>query len=434
MGISCSNPKKIEKEVQQLIFLCQLGPSPTQVEGENTLNFNLQKYQESTFFILTYLKCRRRENLFIQIQCFKNFEIQILLWNKLQHRPKVTEILKYGITIQREGNQRNQEDTHIWKKQGLWSKVKIYEEGGQRCNLRIGFWKYIYKEQRMAVQWILERQITDFRWGIFQWQKGWYLGSFMQNRKSQHFYVNNMIQTYIMNVGSYDQDIKIGIQYELNELFSNYQQVLLLVIIPPMRRKKVHEGITIEKQQRGKFDDEGNCIKIGARIEFSEQFSISSQVIYKGEYNKGKKVCGWSILYRQQDNETFSIMYIDKKQYQNLQVVGEYMTKKFLALIQENGLSYDDEFWVKKQDICNGEYQDYFQIYVNYDRSVRGGSFDDKGLKVGNWIEISEEFCNKTIEGQSSSSESTILIIVIQQDLLNRWFKINSFCQKNFNQ
>ncbi|CAD8144089.1 unnamed protein product [Paramecium pentaurelia] len=72
--------------------------------------------------------------------------------------------------------------------------------------------------------------------------------------------------------------------------------------------KKVGEWDILYENQKiggGQYDEGCNGIKIGRWIDLDDEFYYNKQVIYKGEYDYGKKIGRWDIEYRNDSNSQF---------------------------------------------------------------------------------------------------------------------------------
>ncbi|CAD8215573.1 unnamed protein product [Paramecium octaurelia] len=105
----------------------------------------------------------------------------------------------------------------------------------------------------------------------------------------------------------------------------------------------------------GFYDESNNGNKSGQWIDLDDKFNPKKQVYYKGEYQNGKKVGYWENFFRRQ-SESF-------QKWQNL-----------------------------------------FYKVLNQFKNLRdsgGGSYDEKGIKFGYWIDFPEGFSwSKIYEGE----------------------------------
>ncbi|CAD8130738.1 unnamed protein product [Paramecium sonneborni] len=126
-------------------------------------------------------------------------------------------------------------------------------------------------------------------------------------------------------------------------------------------------------------------LKDGQWIEKNNQFLMACQVINQGEYLKGKKVGRWDILFRNNSKSLF-------------QLIG--------------GGSYDEKnmktgIWIQLNDqfhnnfiIHKGEYKNNLKIgrwiiqKIFSNKIIGYGCYDEQQLKQGQWIELSDFYNN----------------------------------------
>ncbi|CAD8214876.1 unnamed protein product [Paramecium octaurelia] len=247
------------------------------------------------------------------------------------------------------------------RKEGNWVEIistfcalsQVYEIGEYENGLRKGRWKYVYQNKEIG--------------GGEYSQQGEKLGHWKELQKgfqdcSQVFYQ-----------GEYKSCKKFG-RWDVSW-------------INPYNNKP--ELIGCET-----YDEQGNGIQVGNQIELSDEFNVNSQVIYNGEYQNGKKVGRWDIMYREHSNYTFKL--IGGGLYDEL---GEGMkVGKWIELF--------DGFYNHKQVTQCGQYKSgkkvgrwdiMFRDNSNYPfQLIGGGSYYliCEGIKLGKWIELSEGFDN----------------------------------------
>ncbi|CAD8116046.1 unnamed protein product [Paramecium sonneborni] len=171
--------------------------------------------------------------------------------------------------------------------------------------------------------------------------------------------------------GQYDEEgsIKFGRWNELSDIFHLDSQVIYQGEYNKNGNKIGRWDILFRGKEEfeligGGQYDEGSSIKIGEWIELNDSFSISSQVIYKGWYNKnGKKVGRWDILFRRCNK------------YE--QIGGGY---------------YDEENYMKI-----GHWIELYNKFQNEWEITYTGEYNKNGKKVGKWLEIDIERNKKSI-------------------------------------
>ncbi|CAD8166268.1 unnamed protein product [Paramecium pentaurelia] len=236
------------------------------------------------------------------------------------------------------------------------------------------------------------------------------IGEYYKNNKVgvwKYIFHNNII-----GLGQYNyQGQRIAKWIELSDRFSNRSQITYIGEYQNGQKIGLWEiwykdyETKRNKQIGGGLYDKINSIKIGRWIENCNNFRDCSQVIYQGQYKNGKKVGRWDILYRNQQSEAFQQMqnYIIK------------IKTKF-----SGGGSYDDqvqgdqikigswieiseEFYKWSQVTYQGEYKDGKRIgkweiwfkdcHKNQKKLIGGGFYDEKSsTKIGKWIEQNLRF------------------------------------------
>ncbi|CAD8119369.1 unnamed protein product [Paramecium primaurelia] len=136
----------------------------------------------------------------------------------------------------------------------------------------------------------------------------------------------------------------------------------------------------------GQYDDQ--MLKNGKWIELSDNFWEYCQVSYNGIYNNGKKFGQWNINYRENGQIKFYKIGGGIYQQQSLKD-GEWV-------------EISDHFQEDRQVVYIGEYKTglkfgrwntlYRKNSENPFQHIGGGSYDNNGLQIGKWIELSQNF------------------------------------------
>ncbi|CAD8101442.1 unnamed protein product [Paramecium sonneborni] len=187
--------------------------------------------------------------------------------------------------------------------------------------------------------------------------------------------------------GSYDEignEIKFGDWFEISD---NFQDSYVTCNGGYQYGKKVgrwnfmYEGDQIGG---GFYDEENNGVKIGQWIELDQAFFGCKQVTYHGEYQNGRKVGKWNIfawgqligggLYDEEDDAIKIGQWIELDE----------------AFSGDNQITFQGEY-------KNGRKVGRWNIYVGQ-YLIGGGSYHQNGdgLKLGDWIEISDGFQNSS--------------------------------------
>ncbi|CAD8156417.1 unnamed protein product [Paramecium pentaurelia] len=196
--------------------------------------------------------------------------------------------------------------------------------------------------------------------------------------------------------GFYDEEgDKNGKWIDINDFFSENSQVIITGEYK--NGKKIgrwdilyRDNVYQQFKQigGGSYDEACDGIKIGIWNEISDWFWANSQVIITGEYKNGKKIGRWDIFYRM-------------NVYQQFKQIGGGSYDE-AGNKNEKWIDISDGFLVFKQVTYNGEYKngkkvgkwDIWFKDCKENNKIGGGSYDDEGngMKVGEWIDINEEF------------------------------------------
>ncbi|CAD8104723.1 unnamed protein product [Paramecium sonneborni] len=219
----------------------------------------------------------------------------------------------------------------------------------------------------------------------------------------------NKSQRIFSGGGSYDEEgnqKKIGKWVNLEEGFKQHKQVI-------QNGEYNMNGIKVgrwdimyckyeEKEYKqiggGSYDQEGNQKKIGKWVDLDEGFKQNKQVTYNGEYNiQGQKVDRWDIMYlKYEEKEYKQIGGGSYDQEGNQKKIGIWV-------------DLDEGFQQDKQVTYNGEYNlqglkvgrwdiMHFKLeekgYKQMGIFSGGGSYDQEGnqRKIGKWVELDVDF------------------------------------------
>ncbi|CAD8167922.1 unnamed protein product [Paramecium octaurelia] len=210
----------------------------------------------------------------------------------------------------------------------------------------------------------------------------------------------------------------------------------------------------------GYYDKGGQSDKIGLWVDVSDEFFEESQVIFNGEYKNGKKIGRWGIWLRIQDRLGGNIgrkqidVFYEWRQltyngdYNNGKKVGFWDTryrKGFCNSFKSVGGGLYDEaghglkygYWIDTIDYfgynygeplitLNGQY--YYGTKVGIwntwykqdeqNEKISEGCYD-KGMKIGQWIEICDEFrkCQQiTLNGEYNNGKKVGVWMEMQRD------------------
>ncbi|CAD8190187.1 unnamed protein product [Paramecium pentaurelia] len=170
----------------------------------------------------------------------------------------------------------------------------------------------------------------------------------------------------------------------------------------------------------GFYDDGGDGMKLGKWVEVSDGFYVYSQVTQVGEYKLGKKVGRWNICYSDSEG--------------NKTIGGGLYEESGTEIKVGNWLEISDEFTSYTQVMYQGQYLNNkkcgrWDIWFNFleNQIIGGGTYDEEGygIKLGNWVELWDEFqilSQVTYNGEYKNAKK-----VGKWDLLYRYYDESEF-------
>ncbi|CAD8159241.1 unnamed protein product [Paramecium pentaurelia] len=225
-------------------------------------------------------------------------------------------------------------------------------------------------------------------------------GEFEQNnRKSGKWKANWQGPDYKEVGGYYENGLKQGLW---NEFTKNYwSQAEICENGEYFNDQKIGEWKYIYDNKiigGGFYNKQGQ--KQGKWVELSDGFFNSSQVTYYGEYQNGKKVGRWDILFREQRQNIFQ------------QIGGGSYD---IGIKNGMWIELSDRFQIYSQVTYHGRYKqgrkiDRWDIHFNYEGERKmqdqllniknqifsgGGLYEEvqgDSIKIGNWVELSDLF------------------------------------------
>ncbi|CAD8130677.1 unnamed protein product [Paramecium sonneborni] len=340
---------------------------PIQFQNQECLFFDSyahqwlkKKYQiefinnkQEIIYIFNGSTVRVKKFTFLEPDVFDNLEqINYLEWVG-KYGKKHQKIAKWGINwngqnLQKVGGYYSESGQKI----GLWkeliknycSKVHVFEEGEYIDDKKIGRWKYIYQNKIIGLGSYDKDQKKIGRW-VELWESFW----------------DGALVTYN---GEYNlKGIKIG-KWEIH--FDRWGD-----------GKYKQIGF-------GQYDQQEIQQKVGRWVELWEGFWQDAQVTFNGEYNKvGIKIGRWDINFDKWGNG------------KNQQIGGGLYDQKGNKV--GHWVELDLGFGYYKQITYNGEYnmkslkEGRWNILA-CGKEIGGGSYDQKGIKIGKWADLDEEF------------------------------------------
>ncbi|CAD8120896.1 unnamed protein product [Paramecium sonneborni] len=365
---------------------------------------------------------------------------------------------------------------YLGLKQGIWRELdenfgdysQISQYGCYRNSIKVGKWKIIFKNEiigggyynqigQKIGKWVeihqnyfsKNRSLCDIK-HIGEYQKGIKIGCWLNSSKNQQIggglynlmgYKNGKWfeqshnfekDTQIIWNGIYENGKKTGLwnNFFRNYLFNKLEQIgggeydnngikngqwsditnycsFIYNGVYKNCQKYGHWDIMYKKQGRDKYVQVGggsfnnNGIKDGIWIELSEQYFKQGQyniillksgslITYKGEYLNGNKRNRWNILFKHEWRDYFD------------QIGGGSYDIKGLKQGQWIDLDKDSKSF-SSLITYNGEYLDgikqgfwkimcwFFNQNANFEQKG-GGAFNQQGIKDGKWIELVSNF------------------------------------------
>ncbi|CAD8109912.1 unnamed protein product [Paramecium sonneborni] len=227
-------------------------------------------------------------------------------------------------------------------------------------------------------------------WKLQKWSKKWKVDIIFIELRDLDVKLVNVI--FISGGGLYDDfGEKTGRWIELHENFSNYNQISY----DGDYKNGIQCGFWSMKCNQnsvggGNYDIYG--IKVGKWVELYNQLLENNQVLFEGEYFKGTRIGFFKIIF---ENNT-----IGGGEYNQIgQKVGQWV--ELDQCFQSDAQVYNLGFY--KEDRKYGKWQ--LQYLKNF---IGGGIFDLNGEKNGYWIEINQNFycdCQLTFQGEYKNNQ-----------------------------
>ncbi|CAD8130559.1 unnamed protein product [Paramecium sonneborni] len=306
----------------------------------------------------------------------------------------------------------------FWKElfQNYCSQTQAFKFGEYQDNRKCGDWMYIYRDinigggfynnlgQKSGYWRTLSKNFWDLSQVIYKglYENGQKIGKWDINWKIpqginvfEQMYLKQQ-QYYSLSIsggGSFNENnMTNGIWIELCDVTTNLYLVVnirmaiklvvgLVVGEIIMKQMNLNKCIQIENflniSGGGLYNDQGT--KIGTWIEMSDNFNMENQVIYIGEYKNSKKVGKWNIQWRL--NKCYPFLIIGGGYYS----VNNLKIGKWIELSEnyENGnqcifyCEYKDGKYFGISDILWREY-----IGISF-YQIGGGIFDQQSYKNG---------------------------------------------------
>ncbi|CAD8093224.1 unnamed protein product [Paramecium primaurelia] len=326
----------------------------------------------------------------------------------------------------------------------FWDRCEIIHQGYYKDGIKFGQWDTILKKQIIGGGFFDEFGKKQGKWielhqNFHNESEVKLIGEYKDGKELGRWDI--IFKNKIIGGGQYDNDgLKVGYWIELHENFYEYCQVF-------------YKGEYVNGKKNGKWDSydkkkligggffNQNGQKDGKWIELHDDYWQFCQVTYIGEYSNGIKQSQWISKYYLKQFGGGQYDEFGQKQgrwvdlhdnfHNGCQVtlVGEYQNNKKLGqwdiMYMEQGsnefkkigggIYVENEikvgFWIELHEyFCDtyqiiycGEYKNgckngnfdmkFKKQYENEYKKIGGGTFDEEGLKDGEWIELSKHFC-----------------------------------------
>ncbi|CAD8143975.1 unnamed protein product [Paramecium pentaurelia] len=304
----------------------------------------------------------------------------------------------------------------------FWNQSQIFFIGEYKKGLKVGNWNINYRYHKLYDQ----KRIGG---GYFS-QNGEKTGEWIELHPN--FFVSKISSCQVTFHGTYQNGIKIGEWLAIFQEFSNSEERIIgrgfynknglkigkwidvvdkfWIFCQVTEVGEYNEGRRIKNWeiQTSKFKNENNSkigggsyqedagLKIGQWSELHENFFENCDVIYSGEYKNGIRVGKWIIKQKQKNLEKYK--KIGGGTYnQDGQKVGKWID------LFENFSEYSIKQSSEYQVFFIGEYQmgrkigrwniSVVQLNNTHLENYGGGFYNERGLKVGTWVELHETNC-----------------------------------------
>ncbi|CAD8197268.1 unnamed protein product [Paramecium pentaurelia] len=294
-------------------------------------------------------------------------------------------------------------------KQGIWKDLdeqfqdyaQITFCGEYKDSKRIGRWDIIFNNKIIGGGYYDENGQKSRKWvelhqnylsKSLYYCNIFHIGEYSEGNKVGYwleFEINRQ-----MGGGLYNQNgLKNGNWMELCEYFEKQSQVKYNGNYENGKKLGIWQILFKDPYKNRKFKSIGggnyniNGLKEGEWIDISEQFNVSHQITYNGQYKNSKRQGHWDIMYKEEGSNLFE------------QIGG--------GSFDMNGMK--DGIWVELSNqyfkgmliTFKGEYKngqkcgnwDIFlkNIYADDEEFIGGGLYDMMGLKSGYWIELNQD-------------------------------------------
>ncbi|CAK91193.1 unnamed protein product (macronuclear) [Paramecium tetraurelia] len=290
---------------------------------------------------------------------------------------------------------------------------KVIYEGQYQKDKKIGLWDILYKSEKdqpfkqigggVYLEGLKTGKWIELRDNFENYSQVTQAGQYKKNNKVGRWdtwFIEKDAQTIKLIGGGFytngGDGIKIGKWIELSDGFWDRSQVFYTGEYQNGKKvgrweisywKDYEDNNQNQQLGGGSYSKVGDGLKVGNWVEPSEGFYENSQVTYNGEYKDGKKIGRWDIRYRK-DNKFEKIAGGLYSETGDGIKIGKWVELSD-GFYDHSQITYDGEYIKGKKhgrwDIKQRIYKDNIQI--------GGGSYEE-GIKIGNWIELSDKFDN----------------------------------------
>ncbi|CAD8206901.1 unnamed protein product [Paramecium octaurelia] len=282
----------------------------------------------------------------------------------------------------------------LWE--NFWIKSKVFCIGNYTEGRKTGKWDIFLKEQRIGGGTYNQKGMKQGEWTEIDNNfkkncKVTYSGEYQDGRRCGNWRI-----TYNGNYlggGNYNQfGLKNGKWLDLHEDFWEHCQVGYYGEYQNGRKINkwniIYRGYKeIEQNIIGSGTYNENGRKKGKWIELHPNFSDYCKVVYSGEYSGGAKQGKWDIIQFDKENIQPKSSIIGGGQYNCGLKVGKWVDlheKYFVSNCGGCNIFYKGEY---QKDLRQGRWD----IVMN-NQNVGGGYYNENGLKHGRWIDFHENY------------------------------------------
>ncbi|CAD8188487.1 unnamed protein product [Paramecium pentaurelia] len=283
----------------------------------------------------------------------------------------------------------------LWE--NFWIKSKVFYKGNYVQGRKKGKWDILLKNQRVGGGAYNEEgqkqgEWTDIDNNFKKKCQVIYNGEYMNGRKCGQWKI--IYNGNYLGGGDYNQfGLKNGKWLDLHEDFSEYCQVGFYGEYQNGRKIKKwniiyrgHKEIEQFNIGNGTYNENGR--KKGKWTELHPNFSDYCKVIYVGEYHGGAKEGKWDTIQLEKENKQIKSNLIGGGLYQCGLKIGKWIDlheKYFISNCGGCKIIYKGEYQ-------NDQKQGRWDIMMNNNQIIGGGNYNEKGLKHDRWIDLHENY------------------------------------------